>query len=143
VDPRAKNLLIVVAEDDVDDQFLTKGVLQKEFPNANIVIFGNGFDLWNYLVGLKDTRNMYFPDVVVLDLNLPLLDGFGVLSRVKEEKALCMIPFVVLSTSSETENKERALKLGVIDYIVKPNAFAGYMLLINAIIKLNSSSKHF
>jgi len=132
-------MLIVVAEDDFDDQFLTKGILVKEFPNAKILLFSNGLELMNYLNELTSDHTRYVPDVIVLDLNMPLLDGFHVLSRIKEEKALSHIPVIVFSTSPEEESKKKALSLGAVVYIVKPNSVEGYEDLIHAITNMDSS----
>jgi CheY-like chemotaxis protein len=60
---------------------------------------------------------------MVLDLNLPKIDGLGVLSRMRSDETLRSIPVVVISTSSRPADKEKAFSLGARHYIVKPDNF--------------------
>jgi two-component system response regulator len=60
---------------------------------------------------------------MVLDLNLPKIDGLGVLSRIRNDESLKTIPVVVISTSSRPADKEKAFSLGAKHYIVKPDSF--------------------
>ena len=63
------------------------------------------------------------PHLMVLDLNLPKIDGLAVLSRIRGDEALKSLPVVVLSTSSRPADKEKAFSLGALHYIVKPDNF--------------------
>jgi two-component system response regulator len=60
---------------------------------------------------------------MVLDLNLPKIDGLSVLRRIRGDESLRSIPVVVLSTSSRQADKEKAFSLGALHYIVKPDNF--------------------
>jgi two-component system response regulator len=60
---------------------------------------------------------------MVLDLNLPKIDGLSVLSRMRNDESLRTIPVVVISTSSRPSDKEKAFSLGAKHYIVKPDNF--------------------
>ncbi len=61
------------------------------------------------------------PDLVLLDLILPGIDGFKVLSKVKETPNLSSIPIIILSNLGQREDIERGLKLGAVDFLVKAN----------------------
>ena len=67
------------------------------------------------------------PAVILLDLNLPRVDGLTVLRTLKEHAALCRIPVVVLTTSKEDRDIQAAYDLGVNSYIVKPVGFDNFM----------------
>jgi len=63
------------------------------------------------------------PDLVVLDLNMPRVDGWTVLAKIRRREELRDVPIVVLSTSRQREDRERSLALGARRYIIKPHDF--------------------
>jgi len=104
----AKKILIVE-----DDKFLRELIsrkLQKE-----------GFEILQAADGeegekkIKETK----PDLILLDLILPGIDGFEVLSRIKQDPTVAPIPVVILSNLGQKEEIEKGLKLGAVDYLVK------------------------
>jgi len=68
--------------------------------------------------GLKKIKEEK-PDLILLDLILPGIDGFEVLSRTREDPALTSIPVIILSNLGQKDDVERGLKLGAIDYLIK------------------------
>ena len=68
--------------------------------------------------GMKKIKQLK-PDLVLLDLILPGIDGFEVLVKMKEEPNLSSIPVIILSNLGQREDVERGLKLGAVDYLVK------------------------
>lgn len=68
--------------------------------------------------GLKKIKEEK-PDLVLLDLILPILDGFEVLAKIKEDSIFASIPIIVLSNLGQREDIEKSLKLGAIDYLIK------------------------
>jgi two-component system phosphate regulon response regulator PhoB len=68
-----------------------------------------------------DLIKSFKPDIIMLDLMLPKLDGFEVLKQIKADDATKRIPIVAISNLSEDSNIEKALKLGVENYFVKSN----------------------
>jgi two-component system chemotaxis response regulator CheY len=60
------------------------------------------------------------PDAIILDINMPRLDGFGVLKKIRADKAYASIPVMMLTTEGQDEDMETALSLGANHYIVKP-----------------------
>jgi CheY-like chemotaxis protein len=73
------------------------------------------------------------PELIVLDLNMPRVDGWTVLSRVCGNDELRTIPVVVLSTSSQPEDQTRALSLGARRYVIKPDDFYGLVQEVESI----------
>ena len=104
----AQKILIVE-----DDKFLRELISRKlTSENYEIVEAIDGEE------GLKKIEKEK-PDLVLLDLILPGIDGFEVLSKVKEDPALSSIPVIILSNLGQREEVEKGLKLGAIDYLVK------------------------
>ncbi|PIR71849.1 MAG: response regulator, partial [Candidatus Nealsonbacteria bacterium CG10_big_fil_rev_8_21_14_0_10_37_25] len=68
------------------------------------------------------------PDLVLLDLILPGIDGFEVLSKMKEDLALAQIPVIILSNLGQKEDVERGLKLGAVDYLIKAHFTPGEII---------------
>jgi DNA-binding response OmpR family regulator len=104
----AKTILIIE-----DDKFLRELITQKlvkEGYDALMAIDGEE--------GIKKVREGK-PDLVLLDLILPGIDGFEVLSRMKEDENLAKIPVIILSNLGQREEVERGLKLGANDYMIK------------------------
>jgi len=68
------------------------------------------------------------PDLILLDLILPSIDGFEVLSRMKEDPNLSSIPVIILSNLGQKEEVERGLKLGAVDYLIKAHFTPGEII---------------
>ena len=68
------------------------------------------------------------PDLVLLDLILPSMDGFEVLTKMKYDIALAKIPVIILSNLGQKEDVERGLKLGVVDYLIKAHFTPGEII---------------
>jgi len=104
----AKKILIVE-----DDKFLRELISQK--------LLKEEYDVLEAMDGEKGLRSIKGekPDLILLDLILPGIDGFEVLSRMKEDEGSEQIPVIVLSNLGQKEDIERALKLGAKDYMIK------------------------
>ncbi len=120
-----KPLVILVVEDDPDDQFLTKEAI-KESRIVNVLYFvKDGIELLDYLRHEgKFTEQLPVPDLILLDLNLPRMNGKEVLREIKDDQKLCHIPVVVLSTSQAEEDVFQCYKLGASGFITKPVKFS-------------------
>ncbi len=102
-----------------DDKFLRELIAQKlikEGYNISEAIDGE--------VGLKKIKEEK-PDLVLLDLILPGIDGFEVLSKTKEDVSLPKIPIIILSNLGQKEDVEKGLKLGAVDYLIKAHFTPG------------------
>jgi len=96
-----------------DDKFLRELIVRKlSQENFDVVEAIDGED------GIKKVKET-IPDLLLLDLILPGIDGFEVLSKIKEEPATASIPVIILSNLGQKEDIERGLKLGAVDYLVK------------------------
>jgi len=96
-----------------DDKFLRELIVRKlSQENFDVVEASDGED------GIKKVKETIL-DLLLLDLILPGIDGFEVLSKIKEEPATASIPVIILSNLGQREDIERGLKLGAVDYLVK------------------------
>jgi DNA-binding response OmpR family regulator len=104
----AKKILIVE-----DDKFLRELIVRKlEKEEYNVVEALDGEE------GVRKIKEEK-PDLVLLDLILPGIDGFEVLAKIKEDPLVEGIPVIILSNLGQREDVERGLKLGAVDYLVK------------------------
>ena len=77
--------------------------------------------------GVKKTKELK-PDLVLLDLILPGIDGFEVLSRIKSDQASASIPVIIISNLGQKDDVDKGLKLGAVDYLVKAHFTPGEII---------------
>lgn len=104
-------------------------------PPREIYWARNGLEAIQFLVreGKFAARGGADPDLVLLDVKLPLMDGYEVLKEVRSRAPLRQIPIVVFSTTSREEDIIRAMELGADDYVVKPAAYQDFVEVIKEI----------
>lgn len=112
--------LIFIADDDEDDRYLLKLSLQKSFPMCLVRFFENGQDL---LDALHEEPTNTLPQLILLDLNMPVMDGFNTLTSIKQHKSLKAIPTVILTTSDNPGDVKKCYHLGCNAYMTKPGSF--------------------
>jgi CheY-like chemotaxis protein len=122
-------ITILIADDDEEDRVLTQEALADSRLANNLRFVVDGQDLIDYLrhegkyaAGLDAAP---VPGIILLDLNMPKLDGREALGLIKSDPALKQIPVVVLTTSSAETDMLQAYQLGVNSFIIKPVTFAG------------------
>ena len=124
---------ILVAEDDANDIFF----LQRAFSKAHITVDMNcvrdGDEAIQFLQSVT-LEGCPFPELFFLDLKMPRVDGFEVLGWVRRQPGLRRLPIVVLTSSEEPEDINRAYDLGANSYLVKP---CGYEYLGEIVECLN------
>ncbi len=121
-----KSKIILLAEDNPDDVKLTLRALKKSNILNEVVVAQDGVEAVDYLFGAgkyagRDTKVL--PQVVLLDLKMPRMDGLEVLQRVRADERTKLLPVVVLTTSSEDRDRVESYKLGANSYIRKPVDF--------------------
>ncbi len=105
-----------------DDKFLRELITQK--------LIKEGYETSEAVDGEEGIRKVKEekPDLVLLDLILPGIDGFEVLSKKREDPGLVQIPVIILSNLGQKEDVERGLKLGAIDYLIKAHFTPGEII---------------
>jgi CheY-like chemotaxis protein len=115
--------VILLAEDDDNDVFFMRRALQKSQVNFAVQVVGDGQQAVDYLSGqgnFSQREQHPLPTVILLDLKMPFLDGFEVLTWIRTQPALNGIPIAVLTSSAEDRDRRRASELGACAYFVKP-----------------------
>jgi CheY-like chemotaxis protein len=123
-------------EDDANDFALLKLASQKCGTPFNLQHAADGEQAISYLDGAgacADREEYPFPDLILLDLKLPKLDGFEVLQWIRSNPATLSVPVVVLAGSSFRADIRRALELGANSYAAKPGRFEELQVLIDQI----------
>lgn len=122
---KKKPVLILMADDDPDDRLLTKEAFEENRLKNVLEFVEDGEELINYLYqkGQYEGKNTKKPDLILLDLNMPKLDGRQALKIIKSDKELKRIPIVVLTTSKAEEDIIKSYNLGVNSFITKPVTF--------------------
>jgi len=122
--------VILLIEDNPDDAALTLRALKKNNIMNEVVIARDGVEALDYLHGNGEyaDRDVFdLPQLILLDLKLPKLDGLEVLKRVREDERTALQPVVVLTTSVEEQDVISSYKLGANSYIRKPVDFDQFM----------------
>ena len=140
---------ILLVEDNADDELLTIRALKKNNIANDIIVARDGVEALDYLLNTSAGKTMSpLPTLIILDLNLPKIDGLEVLKRIKANDQTKLIPVVVLTSSDEQKDMLTSYGLGVNSYIRKPvdfNKFVEvaaniglYWLVMNEMPKLSN-----
>ncbi len=130
-------LTILMAEDNRHDIIATRRAWKKNNIANPLYIVHDGLECLDYLYhrGLySEPGSAVAPDLLLLDLKMPKLDGFGVLQAIRSNDRHHNLPVVILTTSSEDEDRARSYDLGVNAYIRKPLGFKNFS---DAIMMIN------
>lgn len=119
---KVKTKTILLVEDNPDDAKLTMLALEESGIASDVVVAWDGVDALDYLFGTgnyagRDTRQM--PEVILLDLKMPRIDGLEVLRRIRSDERTALLPVVILTTSIEDSDRLASYRLGANSYIRK------------------------
>ena len=118
--------LILLVEDDPDHELLTIRALRKTVLANDVRVARDGEEAIHMLFGNGPGALASTPQLILLDLKLPKVDGLEVLRRIRESDRTRMLPVVVLTSSDEETDIVRSYKLGVNSYIRKPVNFSDF-----------------
>src|SRR6266700_1252064 len=116
---------ILVAEDLPDDVLILKHAFSKAGVSAPLHFVTDGQEVVEYLKGeqsFADRKTYPLPAMLLLDLNMPRLNGFDVIKWVRSQPGLCRLPIVVFTSSDQPRDVHRAYELGANSYLVKPQS---------------------
>lgn len=124
---------ILLVDDSAADAYLTKLALIEALPDIHVRVAEDGEQALRFLSETEQYPSMTHPDLILLDLNMPRLDGFSFLMRMKALPEHESTPVIILTTSSWSRDVERAYELGALKYFTKPGNWEDYMALGTAI----------
>jgi CheY-like chemotaxis protein len=136
VSAQISSITILIADDDADDRMMAKEALEECRLANSIQFVEDGVELLDYL-----RRQGKFsvpgaaprPGLILLDLNMPKMDGREALREIKKDPTLRRTPVVVMTTSKAEEDIYRSYDLGVSSYVTKPVTFEGLVDVMKAI----------
>jgi CheY-like chemotaxis protein len=117
-------LNVLLADDNADDVYLFQQAFKRAGANARLLIVADGVEVLAYLKGegvYGDRKAHPFPDVLLLDLNMPRLNGFEVLSWVRNDPQCKRVMVHILTASCDSEDSKRAYDLNVNTFVLKPS----------------------
>ncbi len=126
---------ILLVEDTLGDINLTREAIEHCSANVNLNVCMDGLEAINYLKHNDKFSNSVRPDIILLDINLPIKTGFEVLQEVKSDSELKLIPIVMLTTSDSDEDIEKSYLNHASAYITKPNSAKEFFEIFDDFIK--------
>ncbi|MGE0746662.1 MAG: response regulator [Rhodospirillales bacterium] len=125
---------ILLVEDNPDDEALTLRAFRKNNIKNDIVVARDGAEALDYLFGTgahagRDPGDL--PEVVLLDLKLPKVDGLEVLRKIREDERTRLLPVVILTSSKEEQDIASGYRLGCNSYVRKPVNFDDFIAAVN------------
>ena len=119
-----------LADDDEDDRMLIKDALEEADANVKVVEAEDGKELLKNVRDSDDLSNT----VVMVDMNMPKMNGIEAIKEIRSEPELAALPTVMLSTSDNPDLKNKALAAGADDFFVKPSSFRVLLEIVNKIL---------
>ena len=134
----AEGQTVHIADDDEDDRMLIKEALEEVNPNIKVIEAENGKELVENVKNSDDLSDT----VIVVDMNMPKMNGVEAIKEIRSEPELAKLPAVMMSTSNNPDLMKKALDAGVDEFIVKPNSFKALLDIARKIIFRFFSKKH-
>jgi len=129
-----KNIRILLTDDDQDDRDFFAEAVQDIHLNFPVEFCQNGLEL---LKRLYDST-LFIPDIIFLDLNMPVMSGFETLQQIRENILFKNIPVIAIySTSATEEGVKNTFRLGANAYVVKPTDFNDLKKLVKKVIQMD------
>jgi two-component system response regulator len=126
-----KHKTVLLVEDNPDDVELTIRALKKNHLLNNLVVARDGAEASDLLFGTESSEPMPLPELILLDINLPKINGLELLERIRTNERTSLLPVVVLTTSDEDRDRIKSYQLGANSFISKPVEFEEFSRAVN------------
>ncbi|MEO1065978.1 MAG: response regulator [Pseudomonadota bacterium] len=133
-----KPITILIADDDADDRMLIADAFDEARLSNPVAFVEDGVELLQYLRRedkYEDLKKQPLPGLILLDLNMPRMDGRTALGEIRADDNLKRIPIIILTTSKSEEDVFRTYNLGVNSFITKPVTFEGLVDVVQVLSK--------
>lgn len=126
---------ILIVEDDPEDRMLAEDALDEASPKFPVRFLEDGEELIQYLQHhqSEDTEEFLTPGIIIMDLNMPRLDGREALAKIKSHPAFKSIPVIILTTSNNLKDIRTCYELGANSYITKPSNYQELVSIMETI----------
>jgi CheY-like chemotaxis protein len=133
-------LNILLAEDNLGDVFLVRQALQQHHVAHELHVVRDGDEALNFMAHMGEPGQAPCPDLVLLDLNLPKIDGPEVLTEFRKHPLCSRTPVVVITSSDAERDRKRMNSLGIARYFRKPSELDEFMELGSVVRELTEPS---
>lgn len=130
---KTKTVEILLVDDNIGDVVLTKEALKGANFTNRVSIARNGFEALDFLRHTGKFADAPTPDLILLDINMPLKNGCEVLEEIRRDEELKLIPIVILTSSEAEDDIRRAYALGANCYVTKPADLDEMVKIVQAI----------
>ena len=125
---------ILLVDDNEDDIEITLRAFQKAKIKNNIFVVQDGQEALDFIYHqgeYQDQKKYPRPDIILLDINMPKMDGYQVLKNLKENEQYNIIPIIMLTSSKDDEDIVKSYKNGAVSYIQKPVKFENFLKFVD------------
>lgn len=134
-----KQFTILIADDDDDDFIIMRDAFQDLHQKHLLDHVADGQKIFSYLQQCMDQQKL--PDLILLDINMPRMDGIEALRRIKRSEEFKTIPILMYSTSSDMEQMRKCYQLGANGFVTKGNSYKIVLAFANHIINFLSGTQ--
>jgi CheY-like chemotaxis protein len=128
-----KLLHIILADDDAEDREIFMDAIREVAPQVKVTVANNGQQLMHILEGSETAH----PNLIFLDLNMPLKNGHECLEEIRSNRKLKHIPVIIYSTSTSREHIDETFRRGASFYMPKPDSFRDLKTLTSKILSFD------
>ena len=132
---------VIITDDDEDDFFLIKEAVSDLNLNFELKHLSNGQLLIEYLSELQKNHRP-LPDMIVLDINMPIIDGFHALKIIRSNTSHAKIPVFMYTTSNSIEERDNCMNMGATAYFTKANTYEQVLTFVNNINRFVKVSRN-
>ena len=132
---RTRPLEVLLVEDNSGDELLFRKAVDMSEDEANVHSINDGEKVIDYLCNSESKYGQKIPDIVLLDIKMPKVDGLEILKQIKKNQSISHIPVIVMTNSVRTLDMERAYKLYATGFILKSTDFDEYVKSIAMLMK--------